>query len=172
MVAAEVVVKVSVVCAPALKVPLAGVTAFCISPATAALLPPGRFAGVAIAARPNQDALLALLEPQAIRLLDLVALQLHAQTAEAARLGQFTPEHCASLVRRAVGVPALGIEVVSALPWRVRAHHAGRAAQRVTGVRARRDGDELQAVLELGRDVLGRVNGEIDAPLTQRMLEL
>ncbi|WP_208298065.1 alpha/beta fold hydrolase [Actinophytocola oryzae] len=35
---------------------------------------------------------LALLQPQAIRLLDLVALQLHAQTAEAAQQGQFTPE--------------------------------------------------------------------------------
>jgi alpha/beta superfamily hydrolase len=35
---------------------------------------------------------LALLQPQAIRLLDLVALQLHAQTAEAARQGQLTLE--------------------------------------------------------------------------------
>lgn len=35
---------------------------------------------------------LALLQPQAIRLLDLVALQLHAQIAEGVRLGQFTPE--------------------------------------------------------------------------------
>ncbi|NBH01687.1 alpha/beta hydrolase [Amycolatopsis sp. SID8362] len=35
---------------------------------------------------------LALLQPQAIRFLDLVALQLHAQTAEAVRQGQFTPE--------------------------------------------------------------------------------
>ncbi|MBB1158202.1 MULTISPECIES: alpha/beta hydrolase family protein [Amycolatopsis] len=35
---------------------------------------------------------LALLQPQAIRLLDLVALQLHAQIAEAARQGQLTPE--------------------------------------------------------------------------------
>ncbi|AZS84975.1 alpha/beta hydrolase [Streptomyces griseoviridis] len=35
---------------------------------------------------------LALLQPQAIRLLDLVALQLKAQIAEAARQGQFTPE--------------------------------------------------------------------------------
>ena len=35
---------------------------------------------------------LALLQPQAIRLLDLVARQLHAQTAEAARQGQFTLE--------------------------------------------------------------------------------
>ena len=35
---------------------------------------------------------LALLQPQAIRLLDLVALQLHAQIAEAARQGWFTPE--------------------------------------------------------------------------------
>jgi putative polyketide hydroxylase len=39
---------------------------------------------------------------------------------------QFTPEHCASLVRSAVGVPALDIEVVSALPWCVRAHSAER----------------------------------------------
>ncbi|MEV4364090.1 hypothetical protein [Nonomuraea sp. NPDC049625] len=35
---------------------------------------------------------LALLQPQAIRMLDLVALQLHAQIAEATRQGQFTPE--------------------------------------------------------------------------------
>ncbi|KDN23745.1 hypothetical protein DV20_03210 [Amycolatopsis rifamycinica] len=35
---------------------------------------------------------LALLQPQAIRLLDLVARQLHAQIAEAARQGRFTPE--------------------------------------------------------------------------------
>lgn len=34
---------------------------------------------------------LALLQPQAIRLLDLVALQLHAQIAEATRQGQITP---------------------------------------------------------------------------------
>ena len=33
-----------------------------------------------------------LLQPQAIRLLDLVALQLHAQLAEATRQGQLTPE--------------------------------------------------------------------------------
>ncbi|MFI6344246.1 alpha/beta hydrolase [Streptomyces sp. NPDC050560] len=35
---------------------------------------------------------LALLQPQAIRLLDLIALQLKAQTAEAARDGHLTPE--------------------------------------------------------------------------------
>ncbi|MEV7090561.1 alpha/beta hydrolase [Streptomyces sp. NPDC093085] len=35
---------------------------------------------------------LALLQPQAIRFLDLVALQLHSQIAEATRLGQLTPE--------------------------------------------------------------------------------
>ncbi|MFS8198089.1 alpha/beta hydrolase family protein [Streptomyces sp. CWNU-52B] len=35
---------------------------------------------------------LALLQPQAIRMLDLVALQLKAQIAEATRQGQFTPE--------------------------------------------------------------------------------
>jgi alpha-beta hydrolase superfamily lysophospholipase len=35
---------------------------------------------------------LALLQPQAIRLLDLVALQLHGQIAEATRQGQITPE--------------------------------------------------------------------------------
>ncbi|QFU91758.1 alpha/beta hydrolase [Amycolatopsis sp. YIM 10] len=35
---------------------------------------------------------LALLQPQAIRMLDLVALQLHAQVAEATRQGQLTPE--------------------------------------------------------------------------------
>jgi len=36
-------------------------TAFCISPATARALTPGAFAKVAVASRPNQDALLALL---------------------------------------------------------------------------------------------------------------
>lgn len=35
---------------------------------------------------------LALLQPQAIRLLDLIARQLHAQIAAATRAGQFTPE--------------------------------------------------------------------------------
>lgn len=35
---------------------------------------------------------LALLQPQAIRMLDLVKLQLDAQTAEATQQGQFTPE--------------------------------------------------------------------------------
>ena len=35
---------------------------------------------------------LALVQPQAIRLLDLVVLQLKAQVAEATRQGQFTPE--------------------------------------------------------------------------------
>lgn len=35
---------------------------------------------------------MALLQPQAIRMLDLVALQLKAQIAEATRQGQFTPE--------------------------------------------------------------------------------
>ncbi|MET9259180.1 alpha/beta hydrolase [Amycolatopsis sp. NPDC004079] len=42
-------------------------------------------------ARPRPTGL-ALLQPQAIRLLDLVALQLHAQIAEAVRQGQLTPE--------------------------------------------------------------------------------
>ena len=41
--------------------PLKPVTAFCISPATAASLPPGVFAAIRIAAAPNQEALLALL---------------------------------------------------------------------------------------------------------------
>lgn len=41
--------------------PLGGVAAFCISAATAKVLPPGRFGAVHIAAKPNQDALLALL---------------------------------------------------------------------------------------------------------------
>jgi uroporphyrinogen-III synthase len=43
--------------------PLKTMTAFCISPATAAMLPPGVFAAIRVAAAPNQDALLALLEP-------------------------------------------------------------------------------------------------------------
>ena len=42
-------------------------------------------------ARPRPSGL-ALLQPQAIRLLDLVALQLHAQIAEATRQGLLTPE--------------------------------------------------------------------------------
>jgi uroporphyrinogen-III synthase len=41
--------------------PLEKLTAFCISPATAAMLPAGRFAAIRVAAAPNQDALLALL---------------------------------------------------------------------------------------------------------------
>lgn len=41
--------------------------------------------------RPRPTGLM-LLQPQAIRLLDLVALQLHAQLAEATRQGQLTPE--------------------------------------------------------------------------------
>jgi dienelactone hydrolase len=45
--------------------------------------------GGAVRPRPTG---LALLQPQAIRLLDLVALQLHAQVAEATRQGQLTPE--------------------------------------------------------------------------------
>jgi uroporphyrinogen-III synthase len=42
--------------------PLARLTACCISPATAKALPPGLFRDVRIAAKPNQDALLALLD--------------------------------------------------------------------------------------------------------------
>jgi uroporphyrinogen-III synthase len=41
--------------------PLEKLTAFCISPATAAMLPPERFAAIRVAAAPNQEALLALL---------------------------------------------------------------------------------------------------------------
>ena len=40
--------------------PIQRLTAFCISPATAQALEPLRFAQVAVAARPNQDAMLAL----------------------------------------------------------------------------------------------------------------
>jgi uroporphyrinogen-III synthase len=40
---------------------LSAITAFCISPATAAALPQDRFAAIRIAARPNQESLLALL---------------------------------------------------------------------------------------------------------------
>jgi uroporphyrinogen-III synthase len=42
--------------------PLAKVTALCISPATAAALPANRFAAIRVAARPNQASLLALLD--------------------------------------------------------------------------------------------------------------
>jgi uroporphyrinogen-III synthase len=44
---------------------LDGVTALCISPATARALPEGRFAAIRTASRPNQEALLALLPQQA-----------------------------------------------------------------------------------------------------------
>jgi uroporphyrinogen-III synthase len=40
---------------------LSGITAFCISPATAAALPQDRFAAIRVAARPNQESLVALL---------------------------------------------------------------------------------------------------------------
>lgn len=43
--------------------PIAGLTAFCISPATAGVLGPGIFAEVRIADRPNQAAMLALAGP-------------------------------------------------------------------------------------------------------------
>ena len=42
--------------------PTENLTAFCISPATGQALPPSRFAKIAVAARPNQDALLALVK--------------------------------------------------------------------------------------------------------------
>ena len=42
--------------------PTQRLTAFCISPATAQALGPHRFAQVAIATRPNQDAMLALIK--------------------------------------------------------------------------------------------------------------
>ena len=42
--------------------PLAPLTAWCISPATASALPQGRFGALKIASRPNQDSLLALLD--------------------------------------------------------------------------------------------------------------
>lgn len=45
----------------AADLPLERLTAFCISPATAAMLPPERFAAIRVAAAPNQEALLALL---------------------------------------------------------------------------------------------------------------
>lgn len=44
------------------SLPLSGVIALCISPATAAALPAGLFGEVRIAVRPNQEALLALLD--------------------------------------------------------------------------------------------------------------
>jgi uroporphyrinogen-III synthase len=42
--------------------PSEGLTAFCISPATARALTPSRFARIAVAQYPNQDAMLALVE--------------------------------------------------------------------------------------------------------------
>ena len=48
-------------CDLAAGLPTQALTAFCISPATAAGLAPGAFAATAVAAAPNQDALLALL---------------------------------------------------------------------------------------------------------------
>lgn len=47
--------------AQAADLPLEKLTAFCISPATAAVLPPARFGAIRAAAAPNQEALLALL---------------------------------------------------------------------------------------------------------------
>ena len=44
-------------------------------------------------------------------------------------------------------------------------------ARRAASARAR-DADQLEAVGQLGRDVLGRVHGEVDAPVQQRPLEL
>jgi uroporphyrinogen-III synthase len=44
------------------SLPLGAVTALCISPATAKALPEARFAAVRVAAKPNQEALLALLD--------------------------------------------------------------------------------------------------------------
>jgi uroporphyrinogen-III synthase len=46
----------------AASLPLCDIMALCISPATAAALPPGLFDEIRIAARPNQDSLLALLD--------------------------------------------------------------------------------------------------------------
>ena len=42
--------------------PTENLTALCISPATAQVLAPGRFAKIAVAEKPNQDAMLALVE--------------------------------------------------------------------------------------------------------------
>jgi uroporphyrinogen-III synthase len=42
------------------ELPIAGLTAFCISPNTAKVLPSGAFAAVQIAEKPNQDAMLKL----------------------------------------------------------------------------------------------------------------
>lgn len=44
------------------SLPTEGLAAFCISPATAQALNPDRFARLAVAAKPNQDAMLALAE--------------------------------------------------------------------------------------------------------------
>jgi 2-polyprenyl-6-methoxyphenol hydroxylase-like FAD-dependent oxidoreductase len=70
---------------------------------------------------------------------------------------QFTPEHCASLVRTAVGVPDLDIEVVSALPWRVRAH----SAERYRDGRVFLAGDAAHAIPPLG--AFGMNTGIADA---------
>lgn len=50
-----------VFCDLAVALPTGRLVAWCISPATAAALPAGAFGRVAVAARPNQDSLLALL---------------------------------------------------------------------------------------------------------------
>jgi putative polyketide hydroxylase len=39
---------------------------------------------------------------------------------------EFTTGHCTRMIRSAIGVPDLDVEVVSVLPWRVRAHNADR----------------------------------------------
>ena len=42
------------------ELPIAGLTAFCISPNTAKVLPPGAFSRILVAEKPNQDAMLKL----------------------------------------------------------------------------------------------------------------
>jgi putative polyketide hydroxylase len=71
--------------------------------------------------------------------------------------GPFTPEHCARLVQRAVGVPGLDLEIVSVLPWRVRAGQA----ERYRDGRVFLAGDAAHAIPPLG--AFGMNTGIADA---------
>ena len=53
-----------------------------------------------------------------------------------------------------------------------RADQPGGAAERVARVGAGGNGHQLEALVELGGDILGRVHGDVDAPVEQRALEL
>ncbi|SEF34067.1 2-polyprenyl-6-methoxyphenol hydroxylase [Amycolatopsis pretoriensis] len=72
-------------------------------------------------------------------------------------VGAFPPARCAALIRAAVGVPDLGVEVLSVLPWRVR----GLLADRFRAGRVFLAGDAAHAVPPLG--AFGANTGIADA---------